>query len=642
MNVKTIKRIVLWGLLAALVIALIALPAAARRKNAAAESTVMSAPTERKELQMTLAGGGVLQAREAEELTVPDGVEIRRFLVSNGEYVEEGQALAEIDTVTALSAIAKVQESLDSLNDQLRELADSGSVTVTGKAEGRVKAIYVQPGDDVRRAVLEHGALAVISLDGLMSVTFSCEAPLQRGDAVTVRCPDGTEYPGRVESAVGGSVTVTLTDDGPQIDDAAQILGADGALLGSGALAVHQPWKPLVSDGTVSSVDVREGQKISARSTLMRIRDAGETERTRLSQKRRDYEDLLRELLILYRSTQLCAPCAGFVSGVDSSVATDMAASGSGTLRLLAGEKEESPFSYYLVMVTGTGAEGVCLGKGMLWPFPINDESELALLFGLSKGLLEDLEAAPVFVGGAVTLEGEPVEEVRPGDVFVLISRDGELAKTVYLGHNEPEEEPQPSPEIPDVPEIDLSGYAAVTPEEDDGLFPLEGTTVLSVTPADTMRVVVSVDELDVLQYEKGMDAEITVDALPGESFSGTVTEIAGVGSNSGGSSKFDVTVELTRSGEMLPGMNCSVTIHKGGTGQVLTIPSAALNDEGSKCFVYTAYDPKTKMLIAPVPVEIGYSDGESVEIVSGLTEGQSVWYDYYVGTEKLPQPGKS
>ena len=41
--------------------------------------------------------------------------------------------------------------------------------------------------------------------------------------------------------------------------------------------------------------------------------------------------------------------------------------------------------------------------------------------------------------------------------------------------------------------------------EEDDGLYEIEEKTILSVTPDNAMTVSISVDELDILQYETGM-----------------------------------------------------------------------------------------------------------------------------------------
>ena len=62
----------------------------------------------------------------------------------------------------------------------------------------------------------------------------------------------------------------------------------------------------------------------------------------------------------------------------------------------------------------------------------------------------------------------------------------------------------------------------------------------------------------------------------------------------------------------------------------MLLIPSAALIEQDGQTMVYTAYDAKTQTLSDPVPVEIGLSDGERVQILSGLSEGDTVWYAYY------------
>ena len=51
---------------------------------------------------------------------------------------------------------------------------------------------------------------------------------------------------------------------------------------------------------------------------------------------------------------------------------------------------------------------------------------------------------------------------------------------------------------------------------------------------------------------------------------------------------------------------------------------------------MYTGFDSEKRELLDPVEVELGVSDGQTVEIVSGLNEGDRVWYSYYE-TEALP-----
>ena len=152
------------------------------------------------------------------------GIIIVLYLVKNGDFVSEGQALAEVDTLTVYSAVTRVKESLDALDTQISDSGKNTLLDLTSVAEGRVKAVYARREDDVRRVLEEYGSLGILSLDGLMSVSFPCEAEPAPGMSVTVLCPDGKEYSGKIVSSLKGTTEVTLTDDGPQLDDPVSIL----------------------------------------------------------------------------------------------------------------------------------------------------------------------------------------------------------------------------------------------------------------------------------------------------------------------------------------------------------------------------------------------------------------------------------
>ena len=44
----------------------------------------------------------------------------------------------------------------------------------------------------------------------------------------------------------------------------------------------------------------------------------------------------------------------------------------------------------------------------------------------------------------------------------------------------------------------------------------------------------------------------------------------------------------------------------------------------------YTGYDEENELLLNPVEVTLGVSDGKTVEILHGLTVGQTYYYAYY------------
>ena len=500
MKKKKWKSVLLWVLLISLTAFLFFLPQIARRsgdENASVQSTTVS----RGEIETTIAGGGALKAQHTEEVCIPDGVEILHFMVSNGDLAEKGQPLAEIDISTAVSAAAKVQDSVDRLSTQLEEATETGKYTLLESTiTGRVKALYAQPGDAVQDTILEHGALALISLDGLMKAEFPSEAKLKPHEEVIVVTSDGIRWPGEVESAVNGNICITVTDDGPRLDDRVRIENLSGEKLGEAVLAVHSPWRLLASGGTVWEIYIENEQNVYNWTDFMRLTGTNSTELSRLSDKLHRYEELLQKLLSMADSGYVAAPFSGYISEIEKTFARE----------------------------SGLGS---------------------------------------------------------------------------------------------------YSGYLSAASESTEELFPLEGKTILKITPADKMTVTIPVDERDVLRFEKGMSADILADALPGRVFSGTVAAISAKGSNEGGSSKFEVTLELDRQKDMLDGMNASVIIHISKTGDVLTLPCAALYDSGSSCYVYTAYDTAKDRLSAPVIVTVGASDGDRFEVISGLSEGQTVWY---------------
>ncbi|MCD8333714.1 MAG: efflux RND transporter periplasmic adaptor subunit, partial [Clostridiales bacterium] len=152
-------------------------------------------------------------------------------------------------------------------------------------------------------------------------------------------------------------------------------------------------------------------------------------------------------------------------------------------------------------------------------------------------------------------------------------------------------------------------------------------TTLFSITPQDTMTLEITLDEMDILKVEVGQEAAITLDAFPGQSFTGTVTSIDKSGSNSGGSSKYTAVITMDREDDMLAGMNASAKITLSTTENVLVIPEAALVEEDGTTLVYTTYDEDTDTLSDPVEVSTGVSDGTNVEITSGLEEGDTYCY---------------
>ncbi|GAY77027.1 efflux RND transporter periplasmic adaptor subunit [Sporolactobacillus inulinus] len=161
---------------------------------------------------------------------------------------------------------------------------------------------------------------------------------------------------------------------------------------------------------------------------------------------------------------------------------------------------------------------------------------------------------------------------------------------------------------------------------------------VAHLTNYSDLNTVLSIDELDISKIKKGQKVTVTVNAFPNKTFSGKVTSIAKEGSITNGTSSFDVTVHLTKSTQLKPGMTTTAKIILEKKSNVLYLPSGAVHQNGNNYYVYQSTgssDSNNEAFRRSASMEsergsqqtvsIGIHNDQSIEIKSGLTEGQTV-----------------
>lgn len=317
-----------------------------REQFAMGKDDVLSYEAAAGTLHTVVSGSGTLEYVDQEALTVPAGVEIEEVTVEFGDTVAKGDILARVDLSTVLKALSDTQAAIDELDDEIADAkSDTVSSYVTAGVSGRVKVLYAQPGTDVAACMAENGALALLSLDGYMAVDVENE-DLQPGDTVTVVLSDGTTENGTVETAVGGSVTILLTDDGPKYGDAVTILDGDGAALGQGELYIHAPLKVTGYAGTVSSVPTAENRRVYSTTTLFTLTDTSYSANyDSLLRDRSEQEEILMTLLTIYQDGAVLAPRDGLVCSVEYDEETADSTTETGILTLTPNEKVQAVIS---------------------------------------------------------------------------------------------------------------------------------------------------------------------------------------------------------------------------------------------------------------------------------------------------------
>jgi multidrug efflux pump subunit AcrA (membrane-fusion protein) len=279
---------------------------------------VMSYTVDTGSVNTTVSGSGLLSDVGSEKLTLPEGVKVDEVLVQAGDRVEEGDLLCTVEISSVQSAIIDTQAKITDLDKKLRNSAyETAPNAIAAGVNARVKKIYAAVGDDVAACMFEHGALALLSLDGYMAVDLDA-ADLAEGDGVTVVRADGKELPGTVDRIVLDRATILVTDNGPELDEVVTVRTAGGRELGEGPLYIHSPLRVTGYAGTVNSVYTAENKQTWAGNTLFALKDtafSGNYES--ILQERREQEDVLIQLMALYRSGALEAPFSGSVVSIE-------------------------------------------------------------------------------------------------------------------------------------------------------------------------------------------------------------------------------------------------------------------------------------------------------------------------------------
>ena len=289
-----------------------------REEFASSSGEVLSYAVSTGTISTVVSGSGSLTDVDLESIVVPGGVEITEVLVKANDTVAVGDILATVDMSSVISAMADLQAKIEELDEEISDAEDDeASEVIYAGVSGRVKAIFAEADDEVTDVMYEHGALALLSLDGYMAVDIETDA-LSVGDNVTVRLSDGDKISGTVESNVDGKATILVTDNGPAYEEMVTILDEDGKELGEGALYIHSALRVTAYAGTVDAVKATLNKKVTDKTKLFTLEDTTYSANyNSLLRTRSEKEEILLELLTIQRDGAVLAATSGSVYSVD-------------------------------------------------------------------------------------------------------------------------------------------------------------------------------------------------------------------------------------------------------------------------------------------------------------------------------------
>jgi multidrug efflux pump subunit AcrA (membrane-fusion protein) len=698
-----------------------------------ATTVTRTATVERGTIETIVAGSGSLGSDSVVDIIIPSGLTMETIYVSENDLVSAGEVLATIDPRSIADAIDTVLSELDAIDRSLRQASsDTNDATIETDVGGRVKQIFAETGDDVQSVMAEMGALAIISADGRMRVSFEADSlgDLAVGDRVTVTLADGSTSRGTIENTNGNCV-VTLSDDGPQVGEAVTISATDGTVLGSGTLEINVPISIRGNAGTIKSVDVSENRRVSSGASIFTLSEsvAALNYQSQIATKE-ELEDMYWLLLSYSRTNSIIAPSSGMVSsinvsyngnlanpsindshvvpmnpvnanGLSSDTTADLGIAAMplsytatdanykndvvflSTDALFETTDEDNTDDSELTTISGeiqifinnpvtgnTPQSTIMPGRGytgsIIWQPPnmIRFQESTAytatVTLAADEGYKFDEATTPVVVGGQIAPEtinretefalifsvsfaptspamtgNDPGNQI-PGGGGTQMPGGGDNqiqggGSNQAPGGGQTSQPPQGS--VPSGDNTASIGSGA-SPSSDITAM----TTAFSIMTNDIIILTAHIDELDILSLEQGQAASVVLDALPDETFIGEVIRISNIGTSQSGVTTYPITIQINVPEGLAVkiGMNSSATIITGSTDEnALIIPMSALQEFGGESFVMIANEETSGEMQASGSfpfgerriVTTGLSDGNYVEIIEGLSEGDIVVY---------------
>ncbi len=166
-------------------------------------------------------------------------------------------------------------------------------------------------------------------------------------------------------------------------------------------------------------------------------------------------------------------------------------------------------------------------------------------------------------------------------------------------------------------------GGLVISRNMEPGQSVTSGDAVLVLS--DRLIVKAQVDETDIGRVNVGQEAEIVLDAYPQSTIASRVDHVAFEARTINNVTIYQVEVMPQRVPDfMKSGMTANVTFHVSRKRGVLLLPADAVREEEGRTVVLVP-DPEGKGRPRPHEVKTLASDGKRVEVVSGLSEGDTV-----------------
>lgn len=577
------------------------------------ETTVQSAEAKTGNISTTVEGTGTVSNGAATDVVVPTGIKVKEVLVESGDTVEEGQVLATLDEASIASELLEVKENIESVEDEIDDLSsDAQTEGTTEYLQAKIlngELTELQEAETTLTGLLETQTITATCAGTVSSVNVESDTEITKnsGSSSSGSSSSGSSTSGSGTSNSTGTSSASATGTSTEGETySLMFLSASTNGTDSTDASVDSTEKEADTTEKITSVDV----KVTAPKT-------GEKPQTSITET-----DQYTGTISWNCSTDTFEAGTSYTADIRLT-AKDGYVFSSKILPQISGADVTSE------VLENDAGQSVLRIKAKFTKTGTKDSNSSSNNTGNntdsntgnnSSGNTSNGNAANGTASDGSEANGSTSSGNASGGNTTGGTSGGSTSGSAEAGTSDSGsiENASGSTDSSDITSADGSSSSTQ--------YSAYETAAFSIASDEKATVSINVDELDITSVKEGQTAKITLDAIDGEEFEGTITSVSSEASSGSSSAKYPVEITFDKTDDMRIGMTASASISIDESEDAVLIPVDALQEKGNKTFVYTEKDSDGN-LSGEVEVETGLSNGNKVEITSGLKSGDTVYY---------------
>ena len=611
------------------------------------ETTVQSAEAKTGTISTTVEGTGSVSNGAATDVVVPTGIKVKEVLVESGDTVEEGQVLATLDEASIASELLEVKENIESVEDEIDELSsDAQTEGTTEYLQAKVlngELTELQEAETTLTGLLETQTITATCAGTVSSVNVEADTEITKSSGSS---SSGSSSSGSSSSAAAtgmstaGSSTSESSDSSETTTSSDSTSSTNTSASGTYSLMFLSASTSGTSASSAdSTTDTTEVQSQSTDSKAVYVSTESNTTETSDSEKITSVDVKVtapktgeKPQTTITETDQY----TGIISWNCSTDTFEVGTSYTADIRLTA--KDGYVFSARILpeisganvtseVLENDAGQSVLRIKAKFTKTSAKDSNNNGSSNDTGSSTGNNGNSSNGNTSNSGTASGAISSGGASSGSTSGVNESGATATGGTTGGTASGSSESGSSD---------SGSAAGSSDSSDSVstdgsstsaqYSAYETAAFSIASDEKATVSINVDELDITSVKEGQTAKITLDAIDGEEFEGTITSVSSEASSGSSSAKYPVEITFDKTDDMRIGMTASASISIDEAEDAVLIPVDALQEKGNKTFVYTEKDSDGN-LSGEVEVETGLSNGNKVEITSGLKSGDTVYY---------------